>query len=51
MNAYTQPVWASAVSEYEKGMRPVEALVAGKLRVHISSALDRPQQLLREFAK
>jgi dynein heavy chain 2, cytosolic len=51
VNAYTMPAWQAAVSEYERAMRPVEAVVAGKLRTHISGAVDRPQQLLREFAK
>jgi hypothetical protein len=51
VNAYTMPAWQAAVNEYERAMRPVEAVVAGKLRTHISGAVDRPQQLLREFAK
>ncbi len=51
MNSYTRPAWEAAVVSHEKEMYPIETVVASKLRAHFVGAGDRPQQLLREFAK
>jgi dynein heavy chain 2 len=50
-NPYTEPQWARAVAEYEQNCIRVESAVATHLKSSMSSILDRPQLLLREFQK
>lgn len=51
VNEYTQPEWEQAVRGYESKLGPVETHIAGNLRRQISSGGERPQQLLRQFAR
>ncbi|XP_041357041.1 cytoplasmic dynein 2 heavy chain 1-like isoform X2 [Gigantopelta aegis] len=50
-NPYTQPVWAAAVSQYERAMAPAEQKIAAKLRTQFRGLDGNPQQLLREFQR
>ncbi|XP_076446844.1 LOW QUALITY PROTEIN: cytoplasmic dynein 2 heavy chain 1-like [Babylonia areolata] len=50
-NPYTQPLWAAAVSQYERAMEPAQQKIAGKLRTQFHTLDGNPQQLLREFQR
>ena len=50
-NPYTDPAWLKAVADYEKAIDPVESAVAQHFRRNVSTILDHPQLLLREFQK
>lgn len=50
-NPYTQPLWAAAVSQFDRAMAPAEQRIAGKLRAQIRGLEGNSQQLLREFER
>ncbi|KAI1893942.1 hypothetical protein AGOR_G00128840 [Albula goreensis] len=50
-NPYTEPLWKTAVSQFERAISPAEQEVAGKLKVSIGDVRDNPQQLLQVFQK
>ena len=50
-NPYTEPLWRSAVAQYERGMGPAELRIANKLRGKFHQLEAQPHQLLREFQR
>uniref|UniRef100_A0A8C5PRQ6 Dynein cytoplasmic 2 heavy chain 1 n=1 Tax=Leptobrachium leishanense TaxID=445787 RepID=A0A8C5PRQ6_9ANUR len=50
-NAYTEPLWRAAVSQYERIIEPAEQKIASKLKTYFSEMQDSPQQLLQAFQK
>ena len=44
-NPYTEPLWRAAVVQYDKGMVPVEAIIAGKLRTKFHQLEAQPHQV------
>ncbi|XP_053400577.1 cytoplasmic dynein 2 heavy chain 1-like [Mercenaria mercenaria] len=50
-NPYTAPLWAAAVSQYERSMAPAEQKTVAKLRGQFRQLEGNPQQLLREFQR
>ncbi|XP_043547742.1 cytoplasmic dynein 2 heavy chain 1 isoform X2 [Chiloscyllium plagiosum] len=50
-NPYTEPLWKTAVAQFERSIAPSEQKVASKLKVFIVEVQDNPQQLLQAFQK
>ena len=50
-NPYTEPLWAAAVAQYERGMSPAESRIASVLCSRLEKLEAQPNQLLREFQK
>ena len=44
-NPYTEPLWRAAVAQYDRGMMPVEANIAGKLRNKFHQLEAQPHQV------
>ena len=44
-NPYTEPLWRAAVSQYNRGMAPVETIIAGKLRTKFHQLEAQPHQV------
>lgn len=50
-NPYTEPLWKSAMAQYERGISPAELRIANKLRGKFRQLEAQPHQLLREFQR
>lgn len=50
-NPFTEHIWKSAVSQYNRAMVPYDQKVSQILKTHLSKTQSNPQQLLREFLK
>ncbi|XP_063237932.1 cytoplasmic dynein 2 heavy chain 1 [Bacillus rossius redtenbacheri] len=50
-NRYTDPLWRSAVGQFERALVPVEERAAGKLRVQLRHVRANTLQLLQEFKR
>nr|WAW84826.1 cytoplasmic dynein 2 heavy chain 1 [Halisarca dujardinii] len=50
-NPYTEPLWAAAVDQYQRGMEPAEGKIAQLLRSRLARLEAQPNQLLREVQK
>jgi len=50
-NPYTQPLWAAAVTQFDRAISPAEQRIAGKLRAQIRGLDSNPHQLLHEFER
>ena len=50
-NPYTDSIWRSAVTEYERKMAQAETVVAGKLRLQFKELEGSSHQLIREFQR
>ncbi|KAK3929891.1 Cytoplasmic dynein 2 heavy chain 1 [Frankliniella fusca] len=51
VNPYTEPLWRSAVQQFQQSLHPTEERVASKLKVQLRSVNANTLQLLQEFKR